>query len=331
MSKSPIHVAVTGAAGQIGYALLPRIASGQMFGPDQPVVLRMIEIPHEKAMAALKGVAMELEDCAFPLLQDMVLTSDVNDGFKDANWALLVGAKPRGPGMERGDLIKENGPIFVGQGKAINDHAASDVRVAVVGNPCNTNALIAMHAAKDIPDERFTAMTRLDQNRAEAQLALKSGAAVSDVKNMLIWGNHSATQVPDFENVTIGGKRATDVITDHEWLKGEFFTTVQKRGAAIIAARGLSSAMSAANGLIDHVHDLVNATPDGSWRSVCVPSDGSYGVTKGLISSFPVASDGKGGYKIVQGLELSEFLETKLKASVAELESEREAVADLLS
>ncbi|MEM8709931.1 MAG: malate dehydrogenase [Planctomycetota bacterium] len=331
MSKTPIHVAVTGAAGQIGYALLPRIASGQMFGPDQPVVLRMIEIPHEKAMAALKGVAMELEDCAFPLLHDMVLTSDVNEGFKDANWALLVGAKPRGPGMERGDLIKENGPIFVGQGKAINDHAASDVRVAVVGNPCNTNALIAMHAAPDVPNERFTAMTRLDQNRAEAQLAQKAGVAVSEVRNMLIWGNHSATQVPDFMNATIAGKPAAEAITDHDWLRGDFFTTVQKRGAAIIAARGLSSAMSAANGLIDHVHDLVNATPDGSWRSVCVPSDGSYGVTEGLISSFPVKSDGNGGYEIVQGLELDEFLRGKLDASVAELEGERETVADLLS
>ena len=251
MSKKPIHVAVTGAAGQIGYALLPRIASGQMFGPDQPVVLRMIEIPHEKAMAALGGVAMELEDCAFPLLHDMVLTSDLNEGFKDANWALLVGAKPRGSGMERGDLIKENGPIFVGQGKAINDHAASDVRVAVVGNPCNTNALIAMHAAKDVPDERFTAMTRLDQNRAQNQLARKAGVPIDQVENMLIWGNHSATQVPDFRNTTIGGRPGHEVITDHEWLKGDFFTTVQKRGAAIIAARGLSSAASAANGLVE--------------------------------------------------------------------------------
>lgn len=330
MSKTPIHVAVTGAAGQIGYALLPRIASGQMFGPDQPVVLRMIEIPHEKALAALEGVAMELEDCAFPLLQDMVLTSDLNEGFKDANWALLVGAKPRGPGMERGDLIKENGPIFVGQGKAINDHANADCRIAVVGNPCNTNALIAMHAAKDLPDERFTAMTRLDQNRAQNQLAQKAGVATDAVSNVLIWGNHSATQVPDFENSTINGKSAAEVITDHDWLKGEFFSTVQKRGAAIIKARGLSSAASAANGLIDHVRDLVSATPEGEWRSVCVPSDGSYGVPKGLISSFPVKSDGKGGYEIVQGLPLSDFLMGKLQASVEELESERDAVADLL-
>jgi len=330
MTKSPIHVAVTGAAGQIGYALLPRIASGQMFGPDQPVVLRMIEIPVEAAMNALKGVAMELEDCAFPLLQDMVLTSDLDEGFKDANWALLVGAKPRGKGMERGDLIKENGPIFVGQGKAINDHAASDVRVAVVGNPCNTNALIAMHAAKDVPDERFTAMTRLDQNRAQAQLAIKAGVATDQVTHGLIWGNHSATQVPDFVNTRIGGKSAADVITDHEWLQGDFFTTVQKRGAAIIAARGLSSAASAANGLIDHVRDLVQPTDDGDWRSVCVPSDGSYGVPEGLISSFPVKSDGDGGYAIVQGLELTPFLQERLQASVEELQSERDTVSDLL-
>ena len=330
MTKKPIHVAVTGAAGQIGYALLPRIASGQMFGPDQPVVLRIIEIPHEKAMAALGGVAMELEDCAFPLLRDMVLTSDLDEGFRDANWALLVGAKPRGPGMERGDLIKENGPIFVGQGQAINDHANPDVRVAVVGNPCNTNALIAMHAAKDLPDERFTAMTRLDQNRAQNQLAKKAGVATDEVSNVLIWGNHSATQVPDYENSKIGGKSAAEVITDESWLQGEFFTTVQKRGAAIINARGLSSAASAANGLIDHVRDLVDATPGGEYRSVCVKSDGSYDVPEGLISSFPVKSDGKGGYEIVQGLELSDFLKSKLEASVKELESERDAVSELL-
>ena len=331
MTKKPIHVAVTGAAGQIGYALLPRIASGQMFGPDQPVVLRMIEIPHEKAMSALEGVAMELEDCAFPLLRDMVLTSDLDEGFRDANWALLVGAKPRGPGMERGDLIKENGPIFVGQGKAINDHASADVRVAVVGNPCNTNALIAMHASKDLPDERFTAMTRLDQNRAQNQLAKKAGVATDEVSNVLIWGNHSATQVPDYENSRIGGKSAAEVITDESWLQNDFFSTVQKRGAAIINARGLSSAASAANGLIDHVRDLVDATPSGEYRSVCVKSDGSYDVPEGLISSFPVRSDGEGGYEIVQGLELSDFLKGKLQASVKELESERDAVSDLLS
>ncbi len=330
MSKAPIRVAVTGAAGQIGYALLPRIASGQMFGSDQPVILQMIEIPMEKAMKALEGVAMELEDCAFPLLQDMVLTSDPAVGFKDVNWALLVGSKPRGPGMERGDLIKENGPIFTGQGRAINENASSDVQVTVVGNPCNTNALICMHSAPDVPDERFSAMTRLDQNRAQAQLALKAGVATTSVKNTLIWGNHSATQVPDFYHTTIDGKPANEVIADQGWLSGEFFTTVQKRGAAIIAARGLSSAASAANGLIDHVRDLRDATPAGEWRSVCVKSDGSYGVPEGLISSFPVSSDGRGGWEIVQGLELNQFLSEKIEASAAELSSERDVVADLL-
>ena len=330
MTKAPIRVAVTGAAGQIGYALLPRIASGQMFGPDQPVILQLLELPIDKAMAALEGVAMELDDCAFPLLQDMVLTSDANVAFKDVNWALLVGSKPRGPGMERNDLIKENGPIFVGQGKAINDNAAGDVRVAVVGNPCNTNALIAMHSAPDVPNDRFTAMTRLDQNRAVAQLAAKAGVASTDVSHALIWGNHSATQVPDYRNTKIGGKSAAEVITDHDWLRGDFFKTVQQRGAAIIKARGLSSAASAASGLVDHVHDLVHPTAAGEWRSVCVPSDGSYGVPEGLISSFPVAADGNGGYSIVQGLELDDFLTEKLEATVAELEGEKAVVADLL-
>jgi malate dehydrogenase len=330
MTKAPIRVAITGAAGQIGYALLPRIASGQMFGPEQPVILNLIEIPVEKAMEALKGVAMELEDCAFPLLRDMVLTSDVKVGFKDVNWALLVGAKPRGPGMERGDLLKENGAIFIGQGRAINDHAASDVRVAVVGNPCNTNAMIAMRTAKDVPKERFSAMTRLDQNRAQAQLALRAKVQVADVKNVLIWGNHSATQVPDFMHATIGGKPVTRVIEDEAWLKGDFFTTVQKRGAAIIAARGLSSALSAANALTDHVRDLCTATPAGAWNSVCVCSDGSYGVPAGLISSFPVRADGKGGYTIVPGLELDAFLRAKLDASVKELVEERDAVAGMI-
>ena len=327
---APIRVAVTGAAGQIGYALVFRIASGAMFGPDQPVILQMIEIPAEKPMQALSGVAMELEDCAFPLLQDMVLTSDPNEGFKDANWALLVGSKPRGPGMERNDLIKENGPIFTGQGRAINDHGASDVRVAVVGNPCNTNCLIAMHSAPDVPNDRFTAMTRLDQNRAQAQLATKAGVATTAVKNTLIWGNHSSTQVPDYYHTTIDGKSAYEVIGDEAWLSGDFFTTVQKRGAAIIAARGSSSAASAANALVDHVRDMVTPTPAGEWRSVCVPSDGSYGVPEGLISSFPVRADGKGGWEIVQGLELNDFLRTKLDATVAELEGEKSIVADLL-
>ncbi|MBL8860457.1 MAG: malate dehydrogenase [Planctomycetes bacterium] len=330
MNKAPIRVAVTGAAGQIGYALLPRIASGEMLGKDQPVILHLIEIPDEKAMKALEGVAMELDDCAFPLLQGMVLTSDLKQGFAGVNWALLVGARPRGPGMERNDLIKVNGPIFVGQGKAINDHAAKDVRVAVVGNPCNTNALIAMHAAKDVPRERFTAMTRLDENRAAAQLAKKAGVAVTDVTHGTIWGNHSATQVPDFVNTRIRGQSAGQVITDQAWLQGEFFKTVQQRGAAIIAARGLSSAASAASALIDHVRDLHQATPTGHWHSVCVRSDGSYGVQEGLISSFPVTSDGRGGWSIVQGLPLTPFLEERIAASVAELKKEREVVADLL-
>jgi malate dehydrogenase len=330
MTKAPVKVAVTGAAGQIGYALLPRIASGEMLGADQPVILQLVEIPAEPAMKALAGVAMELEDCAFPTLAGVELTSDPKVGFDGAGWCLLVGSKPRGPGMERGDLIRENGPIFTGQGKAINDHAASDVRVAVVGNPCNTNCLIAMHSAPDVPRERFSAMTRLDQNRAQAQLAQKAGVAVADVTNTLIWGNHSSTQVPDFYNTTIDGKSAFEVIGDEAWLAGEFFETVQKRGAAIIKARGASSAMSAANALIDHVRDLCGTQPAGEWRSVCVPSDGSYGVTEGLISSFPVRSTGNGEWEIVQGLETNDFLTEKIAATVAELEQERDLVADLL-
>jgi len=330
MTKSPLHVAVTGAAGQIGYALLPRIAAGEMFGPDQPVFLHLVEVPIDKVMAALKGVAMELEDGAFPLLQGMLLSSDPAEGFRGVNWALLVGSKPRGPGMERNDLIRENGPIFTTQGRAIDQHAAKDVRVVVVGNPCNTNCLIAMHAAKSVPRERFSAMTRLDQNRAQAQLALKAKVAVERVRNTLIWGNHSSTQVPDFYNTTIDGKPADQVIGDMAWLTGEFLKTVQQRGAAIIAARGSSSAASAANALIDHVRDLRRATPAGEWRSVCVKSDGSYGVPEGLISSFPVRADGKGGWEIVKGLKLNEFLQQKLAATVTELEAEREVVKDLL-
>jgi len=330
MTKTPIRVAVTGAAGQIGYALLPRIASGALFGPDQPVILHLIEIPHEKALAALRGVAMELDDCAFPLLQGIVQTSDLAVGFKDVNWALLVGAKPRGPGMERNDLLKDNGAIFVGQGQAIAAHAAKDVRVAVVGNPCNTNAWICQQAARGVPADRFTAMTRLDQNRAQAQLAIKSGTSINDVKGTLIWGNHSATQVPDFYHATIKGKPVTEVITDHEWLKTTFISTVQKRGAAIIEARGVSSAASAANALIDHVRDLYFPTPAGEWRSICVTSDGSYGVPAGIISSFPIRADGKGGWSIVQGLELNDFLKEKIAATVKELEGERAVVADLL-
>jgi len=330
VSTQPIRVAVTGAAGQIGYALLPRIASGQMFGPDQPVILHMIEIPVEQPMAALKGVAMELEDCAFPLLQDMVVTSDLDDGFKDVDWALLVGAKPRGPGMERNDLIQGNGPIFTGQGKAINDHANSGCRTVVVGNPCNTNALIAAHNAPDVPRENFSAMTRLDENRAKAQLAAKAGVHHTSITNMAIWGNHSATQYPDFENVKIAGRAGTEAITDRIWLEGEFIKTVQQRGAAIIKARGLSSALSAANGLVDHVRDLVTPTAEGDWHSVAVMSDGSYDVPAGIISSFPVRVDANGKYSIVQGVELSDFAREKLAASVAELEHERSVISELL-
>jgi len=330
VSPKPIRVAVTGAAGNIGYALLPRIASGQMFGPDQPVSLNLIEIPVEKAMNALSGVAMELQDCAFPLLQDIVCTSDLEQGFKDVDWALLVGSKPRGPGMERNDLIKENGPIFTGQGRAINDHAASGCRVVVVGNPCNTNALIAMHNAPDLPRQNVSAMTRLDENRAMAQLADKAGVHHTEVSNVAIWGNHSATQFPDFEHAQIGGKNATDVIDDREWLTGDFIKTVQQRGAAIIKARGLSSAFSAANAMIDHVRFLNEATPTGTYHSVAIPSNGSYDVPEGLISSFQVRSDGKGGWSIVTGLELSDFAKDKVGATVAELEMEREVIKDLL-
>jgi malate dehydrogenase len=330
MSPAPIRVAVTGAAGQIGYALVFRIASGQMFGPGRPVALNLIEVPAEKPMQALGGVAMELEDCAFPLLSDVVVTSDAKVGFRDANWALLVGAKPRGPGMERNDLIKDNGGIFTVQGRAINDAAASDVRVVVVGNPCNTNCLIAMHSAPDVPRARFSAMTRLDQNRAQAQLARKAGVPTTEVRNTLIWGNHSTTQVPDFHNTTIGGKPAERVIRERAWLEGEFFRCVQQRGAAVIAARGVSSAASAANALVDHVRDLTTATPRGEWRSVCVPSDGSYGVPAGLVSSFPVRVGPEGAWEIVQGLELDAFLAAKLAASVAELEQEKTVVGHLL-
>jgi malate dehydrogenase len=322
---------VTGAAGNIGYALLPRIASGQMFGPDQPVALQLIEIPDEKALAALEGVAMELADCAFPLLADMVLTSDPATGFKDVEWALLVGSKPRGPGMERGDLIKENGPIFVGQGRAINDNAKGTCRTVVVGNPCNTNCLIAMHNAGDLPRTQFSAMTRLDENRAKAQLAAKAAVDHTDVTQMTIWGNHSATQYPDFENAKIGGRPGREAIDDPDWLEGAFIKSVQQRGAAIIKARGLSSAFSAANGLIDHVHSLMDATPAGQHHSVAVCSDGSYGVPEGLISSFPVTADGKGGWSIVQGLPISDFARARIDASVAELEQERTVIQDLIA
>lgn len=327
MSKTPIRVAVTGAAGQIGYSLLPRIAAGDVFGPDQPVALNLVEIP--QAEQALKGVVMELEDCAFPLLEDIVPTTDLNEGFKDVNWALLVGSVPRKQGMERSDLLGINGKIFVGQGQAIEKNAASDVRVLVVGNPCNTNCWIAKENAKGIPAERWFAMTRLDENRAKSQLATKAGVHVSSVSNLAIWGNHSATQYPNFYHAKISGKPLLDVISDEEWLKGEFIKIVQQRGAEIIKARGASSAKSAANAAIDTVKSLVSVTPEGDWTSVAVSSDGSYGVEKGLMASFPIRSTGN-GWEIVQGLELNAFSQEKIDASVNELLEERETVKKIL-
>jgi malate dehydrogenase len=326
MSATPVRVAVTGAAGQIGYSLLFRIASGALLGPDQPVILQLLEIT--PALGALQGVVMELEDCAFPLVQDIVTSDDANVAFGDANVALLVGARPRSKGMERKDLLEANGAIFTVQGKALSDNAASDIKVLVVGNPANTNALIAMHNAPNIPRERFTAMTRLDQNRAKAQLAGKSGSRVSDITNMTIWGNHSATQYPDVYRARIGGKPAAEVIGDDAWVENDFIPTVQKRGAAIIEARGASSAASAASAAIDHIYDWVHGTAEGDWVSMGIPSDGSYGVPEGLISSFPVTTSG-GRYSIVQGLDLDEFSRTRIDKSVAELGEERDAVKEL--
>ncbi|HQZ28610.1 MAG: malate dehydrogenase [Verrucomicrobiales bacterium] len=326
MSK-PIRVAVTGAAGQIGYSLLFRIASGAMFGPDQKVALNLIEI--EPGMKALEGVVMELDDCAFPLLTDIRATSSLDEGFSDVNWALLVGSVPRKQGMERKDLLSINGKIFTGQGKAIAANGASDVRTLVVGNPCNTNCLIAMNSGSEIPAERWFAMTRLDENRAKSQLAAKAGVHVSEVTNTTIWGNHSATQYPDFSNARIGGALATDVIKDEAWLQGAFIETVQKRGAAIIEARGSSSAASAANAVVDTVRSLTTPTPKGDWHSVCVCSDGSYGIDKGLIVSFPIRTDGE-RWEIVQDVPVSDFSRGKIEASVQELREERDAVSDLL-
>lgn len=327
MSKTPIKVAVTGAAGQIGYSLLFRIASGAMFGPDQPVILHLIEI--EPALPALGGVVMELDDCAFPLLKGIVPTADLNEGFRGVNWALLVGSVPRKQGMERKDLLGINGKIFVGQGRAIAANAASDARVLVVGNPCNTNCLIAMNSAKDIPSDRWFAMTRLDENRAKTQLAQKAGVDVTEVSNLAIWGNHSATQYPDFYNAKISGKPVCDVISDHAWLQGDFISTVQQRGAAIIKARGASSAASAANAVVDTVSSIVTPTPAGDWNSVALCSDGSYGVSKGLIASFPTVSDGK-TVSVVQDVPVNEFSRGKIDATVAELDEERTLVQDLL-
>ena len=325
MAGTATTVTVTGAAGQIGYALLFRIASGQLLGPDRPVALRLLEIP--PALKAAEGTAMELDDCAFPLLQSIDITDDATTAFDGVNVALLVGARPRTAGMERGDLLSANGGIFKPQGEAINAGAADDVRVLVVGNPANTNALIAASHAPDVPGSRFTAMTRLDHNRAVAQLAKKSGAAVADVDGVTIWGNHSATQYPDVTRATIGGRPALEVV-DRAWAEGEFIPKVAKRGAEIIEWRGSSSAASAANAAVDHVYDWVTGTPEGSWTSAAIMSDGSYGVPEGLISSFPVTSRG-GEWEIVQGVEVSDFSRQRIDASVQELSDERDAVREL--
>jgi malate dehydrogenase len=325
--KSPLHVTVTGAAGQIGYALVHRIASGQLLGPDQPVVLRMLEI--EPAMKALEGVVMELEDGAHPLLEGIEATSDLKTAFDGTSWALLVGSIPRKAGMERGDLLNVNGGIFKPQGEAINSHAASDVRVLVVGNPCNTNCLIARSNAPDVPADRWFAMTRLDENRAKTQLARKAGVAVRLVTNLAIWGNHSATQFPDFAHAKISGKPAPDVISDTAWLQGPFLETVQKRGAAVIEARGASSAASAAHAAIDSVNSVWRETPAGDWHSLAVASRGEYGTPEGLQFGFPVASDGKGAWSVVEGIEHDDFAQEKIRVTTEELEAERAEVRNL--
>ncbi|MDZ7706124.1 MAG: malate dehydrogenase [Trueperaceae bacterium] len=324
--KDPVRVAVTGAAGQISYSLLFRIAAGDMLGKDQPVILQLLEIP--PAMKALTGVVMELNDGAFPLLAGIHSSDDASEAFKDVDYALLVGSRPRGPGMERKDLLEANGQIFTGQGKALNDHASRDVKVLVVGNPANTNALIAMNNAPDLAPEQFTAMTRLDHNRALSQLAQKTNSSVNDITHMTIWGNHSSTQVPDLYQVSVGGKAATDLVDDG-WIKETFIPTVQKRGAAIIEARGASSAASAASAAIDHVRDWVMGTPEGDWVSMAIPSDGSYGVAEGIIYSFPVTTSG-GSISIVPGLDNNAFIQDKMKATEQELLEERDAVKDLL-
>ena len=326
--KKPIRVAITGAAGQIGYSLLFRIAAGEVFGKDQPVILQLLEIPVEKAQAALRGVSLELEDCAFPLLSGMVLTDKPEVAFGDANWCLLVGSKPRGPGQERADLLKDNGKIFVGQGKVIDAVAADDCRVAVVGNPCNTNVMIAAAQAKRLPKERFTAMVRLDQNRGAAQLAQKAGVAVTEVSNLAIFGNPSPTMFADYQNAKISGKAATSVITDKAWLEGTFLPTVGKRGAAIIEARGLSSAASAANALMDHVRAL--STVSDTIHSIAVPSDGSYGFAEGVWAGVPVRTVAPGTYEIVKGFEHDDFAKGKIAATNKELVDERELVKEFL-
>ena len=327
--KKPMRVAVTGAAGQIGYSLLFRIASGEMLGRDQPVILQLLEIPDEKAQKALKGVMMELDDCAFPLLQGMVAASDPMVAFKDVDVALLVGARPRGPGMERKDLLEANGAIFVPQGKALDKVASRDVKVLVVGNPANTNSLIAMKNAPSLKPQQFTAMMRLDHNRALTQVAQKTGKPVTSVKHMTIWGNHSATQYPDVFNALVDGQPAAKLINDQAWIEGTFIPTVQKRGAAIIEARGLSSAASAANAAIDHVRDWVHGTPADDWVSMGIPSDGSYGVAEGLMFGYPTKCSG-GKYEIVKGLELNDFAKSKIAATQKELQEERAAIQHLL-
>ena len=324
--SSSTKITVTGAAGQIGYALLFRIASGQLLGPDRPVELRLLEIT--PALGAAEGTAMELLDCAFPLLSGIEISDQPDEAFDGANIGFLVGARPRTKGMERGDLLEANGGIFAPQGKAINDNAADDIRVLVVGNPANTNALIAMSNAPDVPAERFTAMMRLDHNRAIAQLASKTGMPVSEIKRMIIWGNHSATQYPDISHATIGGKPAANVIDDHVWFEDQFIRRVQQRGAEVIEARGSSSAASAANAAIDHMHDWVLGSAEGDYVSMGIPSDGSYGVDEGVISSFPVTCSG-GDYKIVEGLEISDFSRRRIDASVKELADERGAVTKM--
>jgi len=326
--KKPVRVAVTGAAGQIGYSILFRIASGQMLGSDQPVILQLLELPIDKVQAALKGVMMEIEDCAFPLLAGMSGSGDPNLAFKDAEVALLVGARPRGPGMERKDLLLENAKIFTAQGKALNSVAADDVRIGVTGNPANTNALIASSNAPDIPKERFSALTRLDHNRAISQLAKKTGADVTDIKKVTIWGNHSATQYPDIFHAEIAGKNAAEVVNDQAWIENDFIPTVAKRGAAIIDARGASSAASAASATTDAARDWLLGSPAGDWVSMAVVSDGSYGVPEGLISSFPVTTK-DGNWTIVSGLEIDDFSRSRIDKSTAELADERKAVTEL--
>jgi len=326
VTDSPVRVAVTGAAGQIGYAILFRIASGQLLGPDTPVHLSLLEIPD--ALKAVEGTAMELDDCAFPLLSGVDIADDPNKAFDGVNIALLIGARPRTKGMERSDLLEANGGIFKPQGKALNDHAASDIKVLVVGNPANTNCLIARSNAPDIPAERFTSMMRLDHNRAIAQLAAKAGAPVAEVTNMTVWGNHSPTQYPDIFHAKVGGRDAADVVADQDWLENDFIPTVQKRGTAVIEARGASSAASAANAAVGHVHDWVLGTPEGDWVSMGIPSDGSYGIGEGVIAGLPVTCSG-GSYEVVQGLDVNDFSRSRLDVTVKELEDEREMVKQL--